>query len=160
MKSPNFKVARKQFHYELGKSEALQKKIDLQCYLNIPQRVTFLYDSLIHFDENKDVFKYLNYFSPLDDWFTYEYIDAEVKNKVYKTKRQLAGDEIEKETKHYVESLNHDPNWLNTVTIEIDKFLVDCEYIDFFMQIYMHWSKDSGPTSSLQKHYHSTSASF
>ena len=32
---------------------------------------------------------------------------------------------MENETKHYVESLNHDPNWLKTITIEINKFLFD-----------------------------------
>ena len=58
---------------------------------------------------------------------------------------------MEKETKHYVESLNHDPNWLKTITIEIDKFLIDWEYIDFFMKMYMQWSKDDGSTSSFQE---------
>ena len=40
---------------------------------------------------------------------------------------------MEKETKHYVEYLNHDPNKLKKITIEIDKFLIDPEYINFFM---------------------------
>ena len=48
---------------------------------------------------------------------------------------------MEKETKHHVESLNQNPNWLKTINIEIDKFLINCEYIDFFMQIYMQWRK-------------------
>ena len=56
------------------------------------------------------MFKDLNGVPPSDDWFSYEYIDADVKNKVDKTKGQLAGDEMEKDTKHYVEYLNHDPN--------------------------------------------------
>ena len=38
--------------------------------------------------------KYLNEVSISDDWFPYEYIDAEVKNKIDKTKRQLAGNEM------------------------------------------------------------------
>ena len=95
--------------------------------------------------------KILNKFPPSDDWFSHEYIDAEVKEKVDKTKGQITGNEIEKETKHYVESLNHDPNWLNAITIEIDKLIIDREYIDFFMQMYMQWSKDDGSTSSFQK---------
>ena len=53
---------------------------------------------------------------------------------------------MEKETKHYVESLNHDPNWLKKISIEIDKFLINSEYIDFFMQIYMQWSRENGST--------------
>ena len=44
---------------------------------------------------------------------------------------------MEKETKHYMESINHVPKWLKTINIEIDKFLIDCGYIDFFMQMYM-----------------------
>ena len=65
-----------------------------------------------------------------------------------KRKGRLTGDVMEKQTKHYVESLNHDPNWLNTINIEIDKFLIDCEYIEFFMKMYMQWIKDDGSTSS------------
>ena len=40
---------------------------------------------------------------------------------------------MEKYTQNYVESLNHDPNWLKTIIIEIDKFLIDRENINFFM---------------------------
>ena len=58
---------------------------------------------------------------------------------------------MEKEIKQYVLSLNQDPNWLNTITIEIDKFLIDRVYIDFFMQMYMQWSKDNGSNSSFPK---------
>ena len=71
------------------------------------------------------MFKDLKKFQPSDDWFTYEYIDAEVKKKVDKTKGGISGDEMEKETKHCMESLNHDPNWLKTITTEIDKFLMN-----------------------------------
>ena len=54
---------------------------------------------------------------------------------------------MEKDTKQYVESLNHDPNWLETITIEIDKFLINREYINFFIIMYMQWNKDNGYTS-------------
>ena len=94
------------------------------------------HDNRIDFNENKYVFKYLNEVPPSDDWLPYEYINSEVKKKVDKTKGQLSGNEIEKENRHYVESLHHYPNWLKTITIEIDKFLVDREYIDFFMHMY------------------------
>ena len=63
------------------------------------------------------MFKDFNDVTPSYDWFPYEYIDSEVKKKVDETKVQLAGNEMEKETKHYVEHLNHDPNWLRTITI-------------------------------------------
>ena len=57
---------------------------------------------------------------------------------------------MEKETKHYVEFNNHDPNWLKKFSIVIDKFLINNEYLDFFMQIYIQWSKDEGSTSSFR----------
>ena len=66
---------------------------------------------------NRDVLKYSNEVPPSDDWFPYEYIDAEVNNKLDKTKGLLAGDEMEKETKLCVESVNHDTSWLKTITI-------------------------------------------
>ena len=49
-----------------------------------------------------------------------------------------------------MESLNHYPNWLKTITNEIDKFLIDRKYIIFFMQMYMQWIKDDGSPSSYQ----------
>ena len=67
-----------------------------------------------------------------------------------KNKRTTCRGEMEKETKHYVESLYHYPNWLKTITIETDKFPIDHEYIDFFMQIYMQLIKDDGSDSSSQ----------
>ena len=57
---------------------------------------------------------------------------------------------MEKETKNYVEYLNHNPKQLKTITTEIDKFLIDHEYIDLFMQIYRQRRKDNGSTSSSQ----------
>ena len=55
---------------------------------------------------------------------------------------------MEKETNEYVEYLNHNPNWLKTITIEIDNLLVYRVYIKFFMQMYIQWSKYNGSTSS------------
>ena len=49
-----------------------------------------------------------------------------------------------------MEALNHNTSWLNTITTEIDKLLIDREYINFFMKKYMQWSKDDGSTSSYQ----------
>ena len=122
----------------------------LQCYLTIPRRVTIIYDNRIDLNENKDAFKDLNEVSPSYYWLLYEYIDAEVNKKLEKTKGQLAGNEKKKETKHHVESLNHDPNWLKTITIEIDKLLIDREYINFFILMYMQWRRHDSYTSSSQ----------
>ena len=104
-----------------------RKIIGLQCYITIPWRFTIIYDNQIDFNENRDVLKDLNEVPPSDYWLPYEYIDAEVNKKVDKPKGQLTGDEMEKETKHYMEYLNHDLNWLKTITFEIDKFLINQE---------------------------------
>ena len=103
----------------------------------IPQCVTIIHDNRIDFNKNKYLFKDYNEVTLSDDFFPYEYIDAEVNKKLEKTKGRLVGDEMENETKHYVESLNHDPNWLNTITIGIDKLLIDSKYIKFFIQMYI-----------------------
>ena len=57
---------------------------------------------------------------------------------------------METDTKHYMESLCHNPKWLNMITIEIDKFLINREYINLFIIMYMQWIKDDGSTSSSQ----------
>ena len=49
-----------------------------------------------------------------------------------------------------MEYLHHDPNRLKKIYIQINKFLINFEYIDFFVQIYMKWIKDDGSTSSFQ----------
>ena len=126
----------------------MQKQtIGLQFYRTIPQRVTILHDNCIDFNVKKYVFKDLNEIPPSDDWFPYVLINSEANNKLDKTKGQLAGNEMEKETKYYVEYLHHNPNWLKTITIEIDKLLINHEHFNFFMKMYMKWSKDDGSTS-------------
>ena len=84
-----------------------------------------------------DVFKYFNEVPPSNIWFPYEHIDYDVNKKLEKTKGRITGDEMEKETKHSVEYPNHHPNWLKTITIEIDRFIIDTGYINFFVQMYM-----------------------
>ena len=94
-----------------------KQKIGLQYYQSIPRRVTSIYDNLIDFNENKYLFKDLDQVSPSDDWLPHGYIDAEVNNKLGKTKGWLAGYEMGKKTKHYVEYLDHDTNRLKIITI-------------------------------------------
>ena len=86
-----------------------------------------------------------------ENWFTNKYIEAEIKKKLDKTRGQLSSDEMENEIRHYIDSLNHDPQWVRIITNDINKFLVNCEYIEFFMQIYIQWSIDNSYTSSDQK---------
>ena len=60
---------------------------------------------------------------------------------------------MENEIRHYIDSLNHDPQWVRRITNDINKLFFNREYIDFFMQIYMQCSSDSDNsyTSSDQK---------
>ena len=86
-----------------------------------------------------------------ENWFSNKYIEVDIKKKLDKTREQLASDEMENEIRDYVESLNHNHHWVRRITCDINKVLVDREYIYLFMQIYMQWSKDNGYTSSNQK---------
>ena len=79
-----------------------KQTIGLQCYQTIPGRVTILRDNWNNKHEYSAVYKYFIEVSPSDDWFPYEYIDAEVNKKLDKTKGQLVGNEMEKENNHYV----------------------------------------------------------
>ena len=83
--------------------------------------------------------------------FPNKYIEADIKKKLDKTREQIASDEMENEIRHYIESLNHNPQWVRIITIDINKLLVDREYIDLFMQIYMQWGSDNRYISSNQK---------
>ena len=59
--STTFEAARRQFHYETGKSKADQTKtIGLQCLYTIPRRVTFLHDYRINFNTQKNVIRDLD----------------------------------------------------------------------------------------------------
>ena len=98
---PHFGEACKQFNYKSGKSKALQKKtIGLKCHQTFPRRVTNIHDNRIDINENINIFKDLNEVPPSEYWFPYEYTYSKVKKKLDKTNGQLAGVEIEKDTKH------------------------------------------------------------
>ena len=49
---------------------------------------------------------------------------------------------MENEIRQYIDSLNHGPIWEQRITNDINNLLVNREYIDFFMQIYMQWGSD------------------
>ena len=52
--STNFEAARRQFHYETGKSEADQiKTIGLQCLHTIPRRATFIHEDRMNLNIHK-----------------------------------------------------------------------------------------------------------
>ena len=99
------------------------------------------------------MFKDLNEVTSSDDWFPYEFIDDKVNIKFNETKGWLAGDEMKKDTKNYVESVNHDPNWLDTINIKlisswsiVNTLTSSCKYIfngsktTFLLHLTEHWS--------------------
>ena len=91
----------------------------------------------------KNVFRDLDGISTSETWFPKKYIDDEIKKKVYNTRDELASDEMAYDIRHYKHCLQHDPFWVGRINNDINKLLVNREYIDFFIQIYEQWSSDN-----------------
>ena len=89
------------------------------------------------------MFRDLNVDAKSETWSPNKYIEDDIKKKVDKTRQQLASDEMEYDIRQYIDSLKHDTFWVGRITIDINKLLVNLEYIDFFMQIYLQWSSDN-----------------
>ena len=47
---------------------------------------------------------------------------------------------MEYDIRHYIHCLQHDHFWVGRIKNDINKLLVNREYIDFFIQIYEQWS--------------------
>ena len=71
------------------------------------------------------MFRNLNVDPTSETWFPNKYIDADIKKKLDKTRRQLASDEMENEIRHYIDSINHDPQRVGRITNDINKLLVN-----------------------------------
>ena len=65
------------------------------------------------------------------------------RKKVDKTREQLASDEMTFDIGQYIDSLKQDPLGLGRITNDINKLLVNREYIELFIQIYIQWSSDN-----------------
>ena len=78
-----------------------------------------------------------------ETWFPNKYIEDEIKKKVGKTRGQLSSDEMAYDIRQYIDSLNHDLFWVGIIKNDINNLLVNCEYNDFFIQIYIQWSSDN-----------------
>ena len=144
MTSTTFEAACSRFHYDTGKSKADQKKtIGLQFLHTIPRRVTFLHDDRMNLNIHKNASRDLDGISTSETWFPSKYIEDEIKKKVDKTREQLASDEMSYDIRQYIDSLKQDPSWVGRIKIDINKLLVNREYIDFFIQIYEQWSSDN-----------------
>ena len=83
----------------------------------------------------KNVFRYLYGISTSETCFPKKYIEDEIK-KVYKTSDELACDEMAYDIRQYIDCLQHDPSWVGKIRNDINKLLVNREYIDFLIQIY------------------------
>ena len=97
----------------------------------------------MNFNIHKNVFRDLDGISTSETWFPNKYIEDETKKKVDKTRDQLASDEMAYDIRQYVDCLKHDPYWVGRINNDINKLLVNREYIDFFIQIYEQWSSDN-----------------
>ena len=81
--------------------------------------------------------------STSETWFPNKYIEDDIKKKVDKTREQLASDEMTYDIRQYIDSLKHNPFWVGRIKNDINKLLVNREYIDFFNQIYEQWSTNN-----------------
>ena len=91
----------------------------------------------------KNVFRDLDGISTSETWFQNKYIEDEIKKKVDKTRDQPASDEMAYAIRQYIDCLKHDPSWVGRIKNDINKLLVNREYIDFFIKIYEPWSSDN-----------------
>ena len=89
------------------------------------------------------MFRNLDVNSTPETWFPNKYIEDETKKKVDKTREQLASYEMAYDIRQYIDYLKHNPFWVGRINNDINKLLVNCEYINFFIQIYIQWSSDN-----------------
>ena len=50
---------------------------------------------------------------------------------------------MEYDIRQYIDSLKHNHFWVGIITDDINKLLVNREYIDLLIQIYMQWRSDN-----------------
>ena len=62
------------------------------------------------------------------------------RKKRKKTRYQHASDKMAYDIRHYIHCLQHNHSWVGRINNDINKLLVNREYIDFFIQIYEQWS--------------------
>ena len=72
-------------------------------------------------------------------FFPKKYIDDDIKERVDKTRDELASDKMAPDIRHYIHCIQHDHFWVGRIKNDINKLLVNREYIDFFIQIYEKW---------------------
>ena len=113
-----------------------KKSIGLQCLYTIPRRVIFIHDDRINFNTQKNLFRDLDGISTSETLFLNKFIDDEINKRVDKTRDQLASDKMAYDIRNYIHCLQHDPFWVGRIKNDINKLLVNREYIDFFIQIY------------------------
>ena len=77
------------------------------------------------------MFRDLDGISTSETWFPNKYIEDEIKKKVDKTRDQLVSDEMECDIRQYIDCLKHDPSGVGRIKNDINKLLVNREYIDF-----------------------------
>ena len=86
------------------------------------------------------MFRYLDGISTSETFFPKKSIDDEIKKKVHKTRDQLASDKMAYDIRNYIHCLQHNHSWVGRIKNDINKLLVNREYIDFFIQTYEQWS--------------------
>ena len=97
----------------------------------------------MNINTQKNLFRDLDGISTSVTFFPKNFINDEIKKRVDETRDQLASDKMVYEIRHYIHCLQHDHFWVQRIQNNINKLLVNREYIDFFIQIYEQWSSDN-----------------
>ena len=94
----------------------------------------------MNMNTQKNVFRDLDGISTSETFFPNKCIDDEINKIVDKTRYQLASDKMAYDIRHYIRFLQHDHFCVGRIKNDINKLLVNREYIEFFIQIYEQWS--------------------
>ena len=97
----------------------------------------------MNINTQKNVFRDLDGISTSETFFPNKFIDDKIKTNVDQTRDKLASDEREYDIRQYIHCFQHDHSWVGRINNDINKLLVNREYIDFFIQIYEHCSSDN-----------------
>ena len=79
------------------------------------------------------MFRDLDGISTSETFFPNKFIDDEIKKRVDETRDQLASDKMAYVIRNYIHCLQHDHFWVERIHNDINKLLVNREYIDFFI---------------------------
>ena len=148
----SMKIARERFHYEANSSQKDGNiTIGMQCNNIIPRKIQVLFDNRIKKEQQGLLYNALDTESREKNWFSMEYVRARVVARVTETKQSLQVPNRKKNIQKYIKVLSHNSKWLSSVCEDINRLLMERDYIKFFIDMYMQWVGDDGSLSVSHK---------